>query len=94
MALLTAFELAAELKVTPDTVWRYTRTGRIPSFCLREREYRYDLAAVMAALAEKAQEERQAAKAPSQRRPRMNLKRTALSQIDAFAGRLLPRDDT
>jgi excisionase family DNA binding protein len=50
--LLTAQELARALKVTPDTIWRYTRTGRIPSVLLGPRDYRYRLPDVLAALAE------------------------------------------
>ncbi|NLG83505.1 MAG: helix-turn-helix domain-containing protein [Firmicutes bacterium] len=50
MPLLTAHELAKELKVTVDTVWRYTRRGKIPSIRLGPREYRYRLEDVLAAL--------------------------------------------
>ena len=49
--LLTAQELARELKVTVDTIWRYTRNKRIPSIQLGPRDYRYQLPAVMSALA-------------------------------------------
>ncbi|MGE5552269.1 MAG: helix-turn-helix transcriptional regulator [Bacteroidota bacterium] len=51
MELITAHELARELKLTVDTVWRYTRSGRIPSIRLGVRDYRYRLAEVMEALA-------------------------------------------
>lgn len=52
MDLLTAHELAHALKLTVDTVWRYTRTGRIPSVHIGARDYRYRLAEVMEALAQ------------------------------------------
>ncbi|MGE5599858.1 MAG: helix-turn-helix domain-containing protein, partial [Bacteroidota bacterium] len=48
---LTARELARALKVTADTVWRYTRTARIPSIRLGPRDYRYRLTEVLEALA-------------------------------------------
>lgn len=51
MELLTAQELAAQLRLTVDTVWRYTRTGRIPSVRLGPREYRYQLPEVLQSLA-------------------------------------------
>lgn len=50
MEFLTAEELARQLKVTVDTVWRYTRTGRIPCVRLGGRDYRYRLAEVLASL--------------------------------------------
>ncbi len=51
MPLLTAQELADELRVTVDTIWRYTRKGRIPGIRIGPRDYRYQLADVLAALA-------------------------------------------
>ncbi len=50
MELLTAQDLARALKITVDTVWRYTRTGRIPCVRLSDRDYRYRLADVLASL--------------------------------------------
>lgn len=52
MELLTAQELAGKLRLTVDTVWRYTRAGRIPCLKLGPRDYRYDLSAVLNALAD------------------------------------------
>ena len=57
MPFLTAHELAKELKVTVDTVWRYTRKGKIPSIRLGPREYRYCLEEVVAALREGIKDE-------------------------------------
>ena len=51
MEFLTAQELAKELKVTVDTIWRHTRTGRIPFVRLGIRDYRYRLPEVLEALA-------------------------------------------
>ena len=48
--LLTAQELAAELTVSVETVWRYTREKRIPFVQLGSRRYRYDPSAVVAVL--------------------------------------------
>ncbi|MGQ9778539.1 MAG: helix-turn-helix transcriptional regulator [Bacillota bacterium] len=80
MPLLTAHELARELKVTVDTVWRYTRRGKIPSVRLGPREYRYRLEDVLAALAAQAGEEENA-------RPKTNsLKVTEPGLLRAFAG--------
>jgi len=50
MELLTAQDLARLLKITVDTVWRYTRTGRIPCVRLSDRDYRYRLDDVLASL--------------------------------------------
>ena len=48
--LLTAQELAAELNVSVETVWRYTREKRIPYIQLGSRQYRYEPSAVVSAL--------------------------------------------
>lgn len=85
MELLTAQELAAALRVTPDTIWRYTRTGRIPCLRLGPRDYRYQLTEVLAALASaetSAQDEVQPAAAPAELRP------ADPKRVRAFAGRL------
>ena len=83
MALLTAQELARELKVTVDTVWRYTRKGKIPSLRLGPRDYRYSLEDVLAALA--------SASAPGPPageggRGEIRLKTAAPRDLRAFAG--------
>jgi len=78
--VLTAQELAKELKVTVDTVWRYTRSGRIPSLRLGLREYRYRLPDVLAALAASAEEEEAKPSA------RLVMKRTDANKLRAFAG--------
>ena len=80
MEVLTAQELAKELKVTVDTVWRYTRSGRIPSLRLGVREYRYRLPDVLAALAASAEEE----EAKPSARP--VLKPANPGKLRAFAG--------
>jgi excisionase family DNA binding protein len=48
--ILTRAELAARLGVRPDTIGRWTRSGRIPARRLSPKVVRYDLAAVLAAL--------------------------------------------
>jgi excisionase family DNA binding protein len=48
--LITAQELAEALGVSVETVWRYTREGRIPHVELGNRQYRYRLEQVMSAL--------------------------------------------
>lgn len=52
--LLTAEELAKELRVSVETIWRYTREKRIPFIQLGSRQYRYDASAVVQALQRKA----------------------------------------
>lgn len=52
--LLTARELATELRVCLATVRRWTNAGRIPKVALSPRLVRYSKAAVMAALAAEA----------------------------------------
>ena len=47
---LTAHQLAQELSLSVETIWRYTRQKRIPYRELGQRQYRYDLAQVMTAL--------------------------------------------
>ncbi|KGK87427.1 DNA-binding protein [Desulfosporosinus sp. HMP52] len=49
--LFTAQELAEILNLSVETVWRYTRQKKIPTIELGEKQYRYDKAAVLAALA-------------------------------------------
>lgn len=46
--LLTAQELADILRVEKDTVYRWTRAGKIPSIRLGGRRFRYELQAVLA----------------------------------------------
>lgn len=49
--LLTAQELAEILNLSVETIWRYTRQKKIPVMELGERQYRYEKAAVLTALA-------------------------------------------
>ncbi|MFO8059601.1 MAG: Uma2 family endonuclease [Bacillota bacterium] len=49
-ALLTARELAETLSLSVETIWRYTRQGKIPAVKLAGRQYRYEREAVLAAL--------------------------------------------
>lgn len=51
--LLTAQELAENLSLSVDTIWRYTRQKKIPAVKLGEKQYRYEKEAVLAALAKK-----------------------------------------
>jgi len=46
--LLTAQELADRLRVEKDTVYRWTRAGKIPSIRLGGRLFRYELDKVLA----------------------------------------------
>lgn len=48
--LITAQALAEALSLSVETIWRYTRQKRIPYIDLGNRQYRYNLAAVMASL--------------------------------------------
>lgn len=48
--LLTRAELAAELRVQPSTIWRWTRQGKIPVIQPTAKVQRYDLEDVVAAL--------------------------------------------
>ena len=48
--LLTAQELAKELNLSVETVWRYTRQKKIPVIVLGKKQYRYEKAKVLAAL--------------------------------------------
>jgi excisionase family DNA binding protein len=48
--LVTAQELAKMLKMSVETIWRYTRTHRIPFVELGKRKYRYDVDQVMRSL--------------------------------------------
>lgn len=49
--LITAQALADTLNLSVETIWRYTRNNRIPYTTLGERQYRYNLQEVLAALA-------------------------------------------
>jgi excisionase family DNA binding protein len=49
--LLTAYELAEILNLSVETIWRYTRQKKIPVIELGDKQYRYQRAAVLAALA-------------------------------------------
>mgnify|MGYP005837565559 CR=1 FL=1 len=83
MALLTAQELARELKVTVDTVWRYTRKGKIPSLRLGPRDYRYSLEDVLAALASTPPADSPVGEGG---RGEIRLKTTTPRDLRAFAG--------
>ncbi len=48
--LITARVLAKELNLSIDTIWRYTREKRIPFIDLGNKQYRYKLETVIAAL--------------------------------------------
>lgn len=54
--LMTAGELAERLRVTPETVRSWARCGRIPAVRLSPKVIRFDLHAVLTALAKLAQE--------------------------------------
>ena len=79
MEYITAQELAAILKVTKDTIWRYTRTGRIPSIHLGARDYRYQIDAVIKALSAAYNEVSENALSPADP-----------EKLRAFAGKLRP----
>lgn len=49
--LITAQALADALGLSVETIWRYTRNNKIPYITLGERQYRYNLQEVLAALA-------------------------------------------
>lgn len=48
--LITAHALAAALNLSVETIWRYTRENKIPYIELGNRQYRYNLSQVVAAL--------------------------------------------
>lgn len=48
--LVTARILAETLHLSEDTIWRYTREGKIPFIRLGAKQYRYNLAEVISAL--------------------------------------------
>ncbi|MFU8794502.1 MAG: Uma2 family endonuclease [Dethiobacteria bacterium] len=48
--LITAHQLAAELNLSVDTIWRYSREKKIPHVELNGKQYRYRLADVLRAL--------------------------------------------
>jgi excisionase family DNA binding protein len=57
--LLTPAELAEVLRLPVASVWRLAREGCLPHFRAGRRLYRFDLAAVLAALEKAAQDERE-----------------------------------
>lgn len=87
MELLTAQDLARELKVTVDTVWRYTRIGRIPCVRLSDRDYRYRLADVLASLAAASSETPNPPPADAGRHVRQRLRKTDPGELRVYAGR-------
>lgn len=48
--LLTTAELARTLRITPETVRKWSRTGRIPAMRCSPKALRFDMDAVLAAL--------------------------------------------
>jgi len=54
--LITAHALAEALDLSVETIWRYTRENKIPCVDLGGRQYRYNLADVIAALTGSAKE--------------------------------------
>ncbi len=48
--LITAHELAEKLNLSVETIWRYTREGKIPFVTLGRKQYRYRLDDVISAL--------------------------------------------
>ncbi|MDX9871620.1 MAG: Uma2 family endonuclease [Clostridia bacterium] len=48
--LLTARELAVDLNLSVETIWRYTRQKKIPAVELGPKQYRYEKKSVLAAL--------------------------------------------
>jgi len=48
--LLTAQDLAKELNLSVETIWRYTRQKKIPVTVLGKKQYRYEKEKVLAAL--------------------------------------------
>ena len=48
--LWTAAQLAKELRISVETLWKYTREDKIPYITLGRRQYRYDKNAVIEAL--------------------------------------------
>lgn len=59
--LITAQVLADALDLSVETIWRYTRTNKIPYVSLGERQYRYNLEEVVAALTGSAVREKSSA---------------------------------
>lgn len=49
--LITAHELAEQLGLSVETIWRYTRDKKIPYIEIGRRQYRYDPERVLASLA-------------------------------------------
>lgn len=58
--LITAQALADALDLSVETIWRYTRNNKIPYVTLGERQYRYNLHEVVAALTGQGVRERKA----------------------------------
>ncbi len=65
--LITAQDLADTLNLSVETIWRFTRSKKIPYVKLGERQYRYRLHDVIAALSGIAKEEQPEYKAKSQK---------------------------
>ncbi|MBT9171950.1 MAG: hypothetical protein DDT21_00324 [Syntrophomonadaceae bacterium] len=59
--LVTAQTLARALDLSVETIWRYTRDGKIPYIELGGRQYRYNLNAVIGALSGTMVREKEAA---------------------------------
>lgn len=59
--LINAQTLARELDLSVETIWRYTREGKIPYLELCGRQYRYNLSAVIGALSGTIVREKEAA---------------------------------
>ena len=58
--LITAQSLASALDLSVETIWRYTREGKIPYLELGGRQYRYNLNAVIGALSGASVREKEA----------------------------------
>jgi excisionase family DNA binding protein len=57
--LLTADELAARLRVKPDTIKQWARRGHIPTVRFSPKVVRFNLSAVLAAIERQNQEARE-----------------------------------
>lgn len=56
--LITAHELAKRLDLSVETIWRYTREGKIPYVRLGKKQYRYRMSEVVDVLAESVMHEK------------------------------------
>ncbi len=56
--LITAQELAKRLDLSVETIWRYTREGKIPYVRLGKKQYRYRMSEVVDVLAESVMHEK------------------------------------